>query len=152
MKIYEEFLELTKDAPGVTLDFAPHDEGEHVGVKKTGCQGFCELGPLVRIQKGDEVIQYVKVQIEDCKEIFDSSVVGNEVVERLLYSKKDVHYKHPEDIPFMAKQTRIVLENCGRVDAESLDEYIAAGGFEALTKAMFDMTKDEVIEIGRAHV
>ncbi len=146
MKIYEEFLELTKDAPGVTLDFAPHDEGEHVGVKKTGCQGFCELGPLVRIQKGDEVIQYVKVQIEDCKEIFDSSVVGNEVVERLLYSKKDVHYKHPEDIPFMAKQTRIVLENCGRVDAESLDEYIAAGGFEALTKAMFDMTKDEVID------
>ena len=146
MKIYEEFLELTKDSPGVTLDFAPHDEGEHVGVKKTGCQGFCELGPLVRIQKGDEVIQYVKVQIEDCKEIFDSSVVGNEVVERLLYSKKDVHYKHPEDIPFMAKQTRIVLENCGRVDAESLDEYIAAGGFEALTKAMFDMTKDEVID------
>lgn len=146
MKIYEEFLELTKDAPGVTLDFAPHDEGEHVGVKKTGCQGFCELGPLVRIQKGDEVIQYVKVQIEDCKEIFDSSVVGNEVVERLLYSKKDVHYKHPEDIPFMAKQTRIVLENCGRVDAESLDEYIAAGGFEALTKAMFDMTKEAVID------
>lgn len=146
MKIYEEFLELTKDAPGVTLDFAPHDEGEHVGVKKTGCQGFCELGPLVRIQKGDEVIQYVKVQIDDCKEIFESSVIGNEVVERLLYSKKDVHYKHPEDIPFMAKQTRIVLENCGRVDAESLDEYIAAGGFEALTKAMFDMTKDEVID------
>ena len=73
-----------------------------------------------------EVIQYVKVQIEDCKEIFESTVLKNEVVDRLLYSKKDVHYKHPEDIPFMAKQTRIVLENCGRVDAESLDEYIAA--------------------------
>ena len=148
MKIYEEFLTLTKDAPGVVLDFAPHDEGEHehVGVKKTGCQGFCELGPLVRIQKGEEIIQYVKVQIEDCKEIFESTVLGNEVVERLLYSKKDVHYKHPEDIPFMAKQTRIVLENCGRVDAESLDEYIAAGGFEALTKAMFDMSREEIIE------
>lgn len=145
-KIYEEFLELTKDTPGVVLDFAPHDEGEHVGVKKTGCQGFCELGPLVRIQKGDEVIQYVKVQIEDCKEIFENTVLKNEVVDRLLYSKKDVHYKHPEDIPFMAKQTRIVLENCGRVDAESLDEYIAAGGFEALTKAMFDMTKEQVID------
>lgn len=126
-KIYEEFKELTKDTPGVVLDFAPHDEGEHshVGVKKTGCQGFCELGPLVRIQKGGEVIQYVKVQKEDCKEIFEQTVLSKEVVERLLYSKKDVHYRHPEDIPFMAKQTRIVLENCGRVDAESLDEYIA---------------------------
>ena len=44
-KIYEEFLELVRDTPNVCLDFAPHDEGEHVGVKKTGCQGFCELGP-----------------------------------------------------------------------------------------------------------
>ena len=147
-KIYDEFLKITKDAPGVVLDFAPHDEGEHdhVGVKKTGCQGFCELGPLVRIQKGDEVIQYVKVQIDDCQEIFDKSVVGNEVIERLLYTKKDTAYVHPEDIPFIAKQTRIVLENCGRFDSESLDEYIAAGGFSALEKAMFDMTKDEVID------
>ena len=49
-KIYEKFLEITKDAPGVTLEFAPHDEKAHLGVKKTGCQGICELGPLVRIQ------------------------------------------------------------------------------------------------------
>ncbi len=73
------------------------------------------------------------------------------MVERLLYSKKDVHYRHPEDIPFMAKQTRIVLENCGRVDAESLDEYIAAGGFEALSKAMFEMSREDVInEVDRS--
>ena len=146
-KIYEEFLELVKNTPGIVLDFAPHDEdGEHVGVKKTGCQGFCELGPLVRIQRGDEVIQYVKVQPEDCREIFEETVVRGEIVDHLLYTKKDVHYKHPEDIPFMAKQTRIVLENCGRVDAESLDEYIASGGFEALNKAMFEMSRDEVID------
>ena len=74
------------------------------------------------------------------------SVVRGEIVDHLLYTKKDVHYKHPEDIPFMAKQTRIVLENCGRVDAESLDEYIASGGFEALNKAMFEMSRDEVID------
>ena len=150
-KIYEEFLELVKDTPNVCLDFAPHDEGEHVGVKKTGCQGFCELGPLVRIQRGGETIQYVKVQKEDCQEIFEQTVLHGEVVERLLYAKKDVHYRHPEDIPFMAKQTRIVLENCGRVDAESLDEYIAAGGFEALSKAMFEMSKEDVInEVDRS--
>ena len=150
-KIYEEFLELVRDTPNVCLDFAPHDEGEHVGVKKTGCQGFCELGPLVRIQRGGETIQYVKVQKEDCQEIFEQTVLHGEVVERLLYSKKDVHYRHPEDIPFMAKQTRIVLENCGRVDAESLDEYIAAGGFEALSKVMFEMSREDVInEVDRS--
>ena len=55
-KIYEKFMEIAKDAPGVTIEFGPHDKDAHVGVKKTGCQGVCELGPLVRIQKGDDVI------------------------------------------------------------------------------------------------
>ena len=63
-KIYEKFMEIAKDAPGVTIEFGPHDKDAHIGVKKTGCQGVCELGPLVRIQKGDDVIQYTKVQIE----------------------------------------------------------------------------------------
>lgn len=148
-KIYDIFEELVKDAPGVVLEFAPHDKYEdekHVGVKKTGCQGFCELGPLVRIQKGDVVVQYVKVQPEDCREIFEQSVIGDDVIERLLYKKGDTHYTHPEEIPFIAKQTRIVLENCGKFDSESLDEYLAAGGFKALEKAMFEMSRDEVID------
>ncbi len=148
-KIYNIFEEIVKDTPGVTLEFAPHDEAEHealVGVKKTGCQGFCELGPLVRIQKGNQVIQYVKVQPDDCREILEQSVKGDTIIERLLYKKGDVHYTHPDEIPFIAKQTRIVLENCGKFDSESLDEYIAAGGFSALEKAMFSMTRDEVID------
>ncbi len=145
-KIYEEFLKITKETPGVCLEFAPHDEGEHVGVKKTGCQGVCELGPLVRIQKGDNVIQYTKVQLSDCAEIFERSVKGDEVVERLLYKQKGVSYIKPEDIPFIAKQTRIVLENCGKYDAESLVEYLASGGFTAFQKALFEMTPDEVVD------
>ena len=147
-KIYEIFQELTEGIEGITLEFAPHEKEEHekIGVKKTGCQGFCELGPLVRIQKGDRVVQYVRVQQDDCHEIFEQTVLGDTVIQRLLYSKGDVHYTSPDEIPFIAKQTRIVLENCGKVDAESLEEYIAAGGFSALTKAMFDMTRDEVIE------
>ena len=68
------------------------------------------------------------------------------MIQRLLYSKGDTHYTSPDEIPFIAKQTRIVLENCGKVDAESLDEYLAAGGFKALEKAMFEMTRDEVID------
>ena len=147
-KIHEIFQEMTDGVDGIKLEFAPHDKDEHdkIGVKKTGCQGFCELGPLVRIQKGDQVVQYVKVQPEDCREIFEQTVLSDTVIQRLLYSKGDTHYTSPDEIPFIAKQTRIVLENCGKVDAESLDEYLAAGGFRALTKAMFDMTRDEVID------
>lgn len=147
-KIHEIFQELTDGIGGIKLEFAPHDKEEHekIGVKKTGCQGFCELGPLVRIQKGNHVVQYVKVQPDDCREIFEQTVLGDTVIQRLLYSKGETHYTHPEEIPFIAKQTRIVLENCGKFDAESLDEYLAAGGFQALTKAMFDMSRDEVID------
>ena len=149
-KIHAIFEELVKDAPGVNLVFSPcggHDDDKVVGVKKTGCQGFCELGPLVRVQKGDRVIQYVKVQPGDCQDIFEQSILGNEVIDRLLYKKNDQAYVSPDEIPFIAKQTRIVLENCGKVDAESLDEYIAAGGFKALEKCMKEMTRDEVIDV-----
>ncbi len=147
--INETFEKLVREAPGVQLVFSPcggnHDE-KVVGVKKTGCQGFCELGPLVRIQKGDRVVQYIRVQPQDCAEIFEKTVLGDEVLERLLYKKGQQIYVQPDEIPFIAKQTRIVLENCGKFDAESLDEYLAAGGFAALRKAMFEMTREQVIE------
>ena len=149
-KIHQLFQELIADDPAIDLQFAPHDAAEHdgpkVGVHKTGCQGFCELGPLVRIQKGDRTVQYVKVQPEDVKEIYEHTILGNDVIESLLYQKGEKKYVQPEDIPFIAKQTRIVLENCGKLDAESLDEYLAAGGFKALEKAMFQMDRDQVIE------
>ena len=149
-KIHQLFQELIADDPAIDLQFAPHDAAEHdgpkVGVHKTGCQGFCELGPLIRIQKGDRTVQYVKVQPEDVKEIYEHTILGNDVIERLLYQKGEKKYVQPEDIPFIAKQTRIVLENCGKLDAESLDEYLAAGGFKALEKAMFQMDRDQVIE------
>jgi len=148
-KIHAIFEDLVKGTEGIELVFSPcggHDDEKVVGVKKTGCQGFCELGPLVRIQKGNKVIQYVKVQPQDCAEILEKTVLGDEIIDRLLYKKGETAYVQPDEIPFIAKQTRIVLENCGKFDAESLDEYLAAGGFSALKKAMFEMTRDEVIE------
>jgi len=148
-KIHEIFEKLVRETPGVELVFSPcggHHEEQAVGVKKTGCQGFCELGPLVRIQKGEKVIQYVKVQPGDCEDIIEKTVLGDEVIERLLYHKGETAYVSPDEIPFIAKQTRIVLENCGKFDAESLDEYLAAGGFEALKKAMFQLGRDGVID------
>ena len=147
-KIHKLLEELIADNPEIDLVFAPHDDHDrpNIGVKKTGCQGFCELGPLVRIQKGDKMVQYVKVQPEDCKEIYEKTILGGDVIERLLYHKGEKKYVGPEEIPFIAKQTRIVLENCGKLDAESLDEYLASGGFNALEKAMFQMDRDQIIE------
>ena len=147
-KIHALLKDLIADDPAIDLEFAPHDSHDrpNIGVKKTGCQGFCELGPLVRIQKGDKVVQYVKVQPDDCKEIYERTILGGDVIERLLYHKGEKKYVQPDEIPFIAKQTRIVLENCGKLDAESLDEYLAAGGFKALEKAMFQMDRDQVID------
>ena len=147
-KIHTLLKDLIADDPAIDLEFAPHDSHDrpNIGVKKTGCQGFCELGPLVRIQKGEKVVQYVKVQPDDCKEIYERTILGGDVIERLLYHKGEKKYVQPDEIPFIAKQTRIVLENCGKLDAESLDEYLAAGGFKALEKAMFQMDRDQVID------
>lgn len=141
-KIYEQFLELCRDMEGVSVEF--QKDVPHLGVVKTGCQGICELGPLVRIEPAH--FQYVKVQPEDCREIFEKSVLAGEPVERLFYHKGEESFAKPEDIPFIAKQTRIVLENCGKIDAESIEEYIAAGGFSALSKALFDMTPEQVVD------
>ena len=77
-------LGIAEGAPGVTIEFGPHDEKEHVGVKRTGCQGFCEFGPLVRIQKGDHVIQYIKVKEDDCEEIFEDSYNTGMICLRIL--------------------------------------------------------------------
>ncbi len=145
-KIYDTFAKICKNHPEVKLTFAPHEDGNTLGLKKTGCQGICELGPLVRIQKGDKVTQYTKVQPEDCERIFKDSVLGDEIEEDLLYHQKGNAYKAPEEIPFIAKQTRRVLENCGKYDAESMEEYIASGGFQALEKALFEMSEEQVID------
>lgn len=141
-KIYERMQELCKDMPGVSVEFEGHVP--HIGVVKTGCQGICELGPLMRIEPLH--YQYVKVQMDDCEEIFKRTVLNKEPVERLFYKKGEESFPTPDDIPFIAKQTRITLENCGRFDAESLDEYIASGGYSALSKALFDMSPKDVID------
>ncbi|MDO4276576.1 MAG: NADH-quinone oxidoreductase subunit NuoF [Eubacteriales bacterium] len=141
-KIYDEMVKLCEDVDGVQIEM--QKDIPHLGVIKTGCQGLCELGPLVRIEPYN--YQYVHVQVEDCKEIVDRTVLGGQPVERLFYRHEDEACPHPDDIPFLKLQTRIVLENCGNIDAESIDEYLAVGGFSALAKALYDMTPETVIE------
>ena len=141
-KIYEEMEILCRDIDGVTVEM--QKDVPHIGVIKTGCQGLCELGPLMRIEPYN--YQYVHVQPEDCKEIVERTILEGQPVERLFYRDHETVCPHPDDIPFLNQQTRIVLENCGKIDAESIDEYIAAGGYQALAKALGSMTPQDVIE------
>ena len=141
-KIYDEMVRLCEGIDGVEIEM--QKDIPHVGVIKTGCQGLCELGPLVRIEPYG--YQYVHVQEEDCLEIVERTVRLGHPVDRLFYRHGDEVCPKPEDIPFLNRQTRIVLENCGKIDAESIDEYIAAGGFSALAKAVTEMTPQDVID------
>ena len=117
-------------------------KGDGVYLKKSGCHGFCEMGPLVQIEP--EGILYTHVQLEDCDEIIEKTIMKGEVVERLLYELDGVRYPKHSDIPFYHRQHRIVLENCGTTDAEDIDEYLAKDGYAAFEKALFEMT-DEAI-------
>ena len=146
LEIHAELVRLIEArglACAVSLEKEPHDDS--IGVKKSGCHGFCEMGPLVRIEPKGWL--YIKVKLEDCAEIIEQSIVGNAVVDRLTYRKNDEHYPTQEEIPFYKKQTRLVLEHCGHIDATSLQEYLSIGGYKAFEKALFDMTQDEIVKV-----
>lgn len=142
-QIYERLKAMAEEVEGVSVEFGP--EIAHVGVKKSGCHGFCEMGPLVRIEPSNYL--YIKVKEEDCEEIFEETIKCGRPVERLMYELDGVKYKKQEEIPFYAKQTRQVLKNCGHIDAENIGEYLAVGGYQALEKALFEMTPEEVVEV-----
>ena len=117
---------------------------DQVQVIKTGCFGFCEQGPIVKILPEDSF--YVQVKPEDAKELIAEHVIKGREVTRLLYNKTPHKaYEEVEDIQFYQKQMRIVLRNCGSIDPENIDEYIAAGGYKGLEKVLFEMTPDDVI-------
>lgn len=133
------------EAKGISADVELADEPHEgsVGMKKSGCHGFCEMGPLVRIEPQGWL--YTKVKIDDCEEIVEKTILGSEMIERLVYRQNDQLYPKQEEIPFYKKQTRVVLESCGHINASSIREYIALGGYSALEKALFDMQPDEII-------
>ena len=113
-----------------------------IHLKKSGCHGFCEIGPLVNIEPLD--VLYAHVHTEDCDEIIDKTILGGEVIERLLYEQNGVRYQHRDDIPFYKNQQRLILKNSGKTDAEDLEEYLALGGYQALEKALFEMTDTQI--------
>jgi len=126
-------------------------EAEAQGVKsdvqivKTGCFGFCEKGPIVKVLPSESF--YVEVKPEDAKEIIAEQVIKGREVKRLLYRKdqKTADNVKVEDIEFYQKQFRIVLRNCGVINPESIEEYIARDGYSALEKVLFEMTPEQVV-------
>ena len=116
-----------------------------VQVVATGCLGFCEQGPIVKILPQGTF--YVQVKPEDVKEIINEHLVKGRVVQRLCYDPNQATNLVAEaNIPFYQKQYRIVLRNCGVIDPEKIDDYIARDGYKAIEKVLFEMTPEQVVE------
>jgi len=119
--------------------------GEDILVKRTGCHGFCQQGPLTVIEP--QGIFYTKVKREDIPEIIQSISSGGKPLERLLYHDTftDKPILHYHDIPFYWKQQRTILRYCGSIDPEDINDYIEVGGYKALHKVISEMSPEEII-------
>ena len=122
-----------------------HSQGvaKDVQIVKTGCFGFCEQGPIVKVLPDDNF--YVQVAPEDAKEIIAENIIKGRVVQRLKYKEDGKKESDSQTIGFYQKQYRIVLRNCGMIDPDNIEEYIARDGYVALEKVLFQMTPDDVI-------
>ncbi len=149
--IYDALVEQGREA-GLDLEVELEDcHGEHAKaspdyISHSGCHGFCQVGPLIHITPED--ILYCGVRVRDVPKIIGQTLVKGEVIEKLLFKDPETknRLKGREDIPFYNKQHRVALESCGVIDPESLDDYLAHGGYEALSKAVFEMSPEAVVE------
>ena len=148
LKVFRQFVEQIAAAGLPVATELKHEDGHAGGVRlsKSGCQGFCQMGPLVTIEP--EGILYTRVQPTDVAEIVTTTLVGKQVVERLLYVEpaNGTVCRGPADIPFYVRQQRTVLKPCGKLDPEDIREYIADGGYEAARRAYTEMTPAAVCE------
>ncbi|MFA6796447.1 MAG: NADH-quinone oxidoreductase subunit NuoF [Bacilli bacterium] len=123
-----------------------HKLEDRVEVSITGCFGFCEKGPIVKIFPDDTF--YIKVKPEDAKDIIEQHIINGQKVEKLLYINPATGkvITKQENMPFYKKQKRIALRNCGLINPESIEEYVANKGYRAFERVLFDYTPDEVIQ------
>jgi NADH-quinone oxidoreductase subunit F len=130
----------------VITEFKPEAAPGTLRLNQSGCQGFCQMGPLVTILP--DAILYTKVKVGDVAEIVAQTLVGGQVVDRLLYvdpgTKKHCH--GIRDIPFYQRQQRFVLSECGTIDPEEIREYIHHGGYAAAKKAFHGMTPEQIVQ------
>ncbi|GAB6277693.1 MAG: NADH-quinone oxidoreductase subunit NuoF [Rectinema sp.] len=123
-----------------------HGLGNKVEIRRTGCYGFCERGPVVVIEPDN--LCYLGVKPQDMAEIVDKTLGRHEVIERLLYQDLDgSRIGHLDDIPFYHYQMRTLLDSNAKIDPTGIQDYIAIGGYQALAKVLEKMTPDEVIAV-----
>ena len=119
---------------------------ENVRVIKTGCFGLCAKGPIVIIRPEDTF--YALVTPDDCEEIIQTHIIEGKTVDRLLCKDIDgTKVARLDELSFYKKQKRIALKNCGVINPEDIDEYLAFDGYKALEKVLTKMTPDETIEV-----
>jgi len=138
LKIKERFHEV----------LAEHNITNEVNIIETGCMGPCDYGPVMVIYP--EGIFYKKVTVEDVAEIVSEHFVKGRPVSRLMLQDEERTIAAHKDIPFYQKQVKVALENCGYINPESMDEYIATGGYEALGTVLTEMKPQDVINVIKA--
>ncbi len=120
--------------------------GKQVEIRATGCHGFCAKAPVIAIEPLG--VQYQEVEPDDAGDIVVKTLKENQLIDRLAYRTpktfQPVFYRN--QIPFYAKQERRILANCGRIDPTNIEHYLAAGGYQALIKALSKMAPEQVIE------
>ena len=137
-KLSEAFREeFNRQNIQATLDF---------DIKTTGCHGFCEQGPLVVIRPSG--IMYAHVAAKDVPEIVERTIIGGEIIDRLLYMDPQSGEKieHEQDVPFYQFQQRVILDLNGLIDPQKIEEYIAEGGYTALQTVLSTMPSEQVID------
>ncbi len=119
---------------------------DEIGIVQTACRGLCAMGPVVLVQPGG--FCYTNVKPADVPELVAETLVWGNVVERLAYKQPEVHEAIPYygDIPFYSKQVRLVMHRCGMINPQSIEEYIATGGYQALATALSSRTSEDIIE------
>jgi NADH:ubiquinone oxidoreductase subunit F (NADH-binding)/(2Fe-2S) ferredoxin/Pyruvate/2-oxoacid:ferredoxin oxidoreductase delta subunit len=140
-------LALASDEVAAAFEKSLSEQGiaARVELKTTGCPGFCEQGPLVTIHP--ERIFYTKVKPKDVEEIISRTILKGEIIDHLLYedplSGEKIVYE--TEVPFYKEQTRILLKESGLIDPRKIEDYLAAGGYKAVEKALLEMTPEQVI-------
>ena len=126
---------------------------DEVDLRRTGCHGFCERGPIIVIHP--EEICYFNIEPQDVPEIISQTMKEHKIIERLLYVDPATNEKivHESDIPFYKHQERIVFGSNSKIDPKNIDDYLAIGGYAALAKALSRMSPDEVVrEVKKANL
>jgi len=137
----------------IVSEIKKHGLEGKVDVRETGCLGICEQGPMLIIYPGET--PYFKVKPEDAPEIISRTIVGGQLVERLLYKDPVTGNvaKKIEEIPFYKRQLRLLLQNNAEINPKRIEDYIEIGGYSALAKALFQMTPDQVLnEVKRSNL